>query len=639
MNVIARRQALAELARGGSLKAAITRLPWGARVGLAVFVVLVVVAAAPGLLAPYSPTRNFVGPPVHAPSGSFPLGTDQFGRDVLSRIIWGARVSVGVGLGSASIALLLGSLLGATAAAARGRLGELIMRLLDVVLCFPAVIFAVVIAAVLRPSVTSAIVVLSIVYTPAVARVVRGAVLAQLAEDYVAAETLIGASRPRILLRHVGPNVVAPVAVFVTVIVADAIFVEAALSFLGVGVQPPTASWGNIMNDGRQLIISGGWWVTTFAGAAVFTAVLSLNLLADGLSDAIAAPRRGAEARESAVGSRAVAVADHTRFDDETSVPTDALLSVRDLTISFPDAYGDVELVSGVTFDIARDEVIGLVGESGSGKSLTNLALMGLLPRGAHVSGHVYFQGRDLLALPERQRRALLGHEIAMVYQDALSSLNPSMSIGAQLRQVCRRGSRRTPEELLGLVGLPAALARSHAHELSGGQRQRVLIALALSREPLLLLADEPTTALDETVQAQILDLLAQLRAELGMSMLLVSHDLALVGEVADRVAVMYCGQIVETGSTDAVLADPHHPYTAGLLSSIASLESGHRPLAVIDGAVPLPQQYAPGCRFAGRCPNELPPCAGSTRPLHRADTGGVFACHNPVKHMTSLRP
>ncbi|GAA4312227.1 hypothetical protein GCM10023178_75190 [Actinomadura luteofluorescens] len=221
------------------------------------------------------------------------------------------------------------------------------------------------------------------------------------------------------------------------------------------------------------------------------------------------------------------------------------LLRVEDLTIGFPDRYGDIGVVDRVSLEVRPGEVVGLVGESGCGKSLTSLAIMGLEPRGARIGGRLLFDGRDLRAMPARERRGLLGHEMAMIYQDALSSLNPAMTVRAQLRQLTRRGGTRTPAELLDLVGLdPERTLRSYPHELSGGQRQRVLIAMALSRDPRLVVADEPTTALDVTVQAAVMRLLLRLRAELGFALILVSHDLALVADVADRVVVMYGGQV-----------------------------------------------------------------------------------------------
>ncbi len=254
--------------------------------------------------------------------------------------------------------------------------------------------------------------------------------------------------------------------------------------------------------------------------------------------------------------------------------------------------------MAGVGFEVYPGEVLGLVGESGCGKSLTALTVMGLTPKGARVGGQVRFRQRDLLAEPMRARRRLLGHEMAMVYQDALSSLNPAMTIRAQLKQLVRRGGRRSPGELLSLVGLdPERTLRSYPHELSGGQRQRVLIAMALSRDPKLIVADEPTTALDVTVQAQIMELLLRLRAELGFALILVSHDLALVADVTDRVVVMYGGQIVETGVTAELVAAPAHHYTRGLLGSVLSLESAAQPDDADQGGRPGP----------GRLPGGLP--------------------------------
>lgn len=616
------------------------RLPLSAWLGLAVCVVLLFLAVAPGILAPYDPTENFVGPTAAAPSGAHLLGTDQFGRDVLSRVIWAARVSVTVGLASAALALLFGVTLGATAVTAKRPFGDALMRLTDVVVAFPALIFAIVMATVLRPGIATTVLVLSILYTPAVARVVRANILVQYAEDYVTAAKLIGASTGHILRRHVAINVFAPVAVFSVVIIADAMLVEAMLSFISISVQPPTPSWGNIMSDGRALINSGGWWVTTFGGLAIFSAVLALNLVSDGISDALGTPRPrgGRSKRRRRVRSRvrtmhrrgdAGAARVGATLDDDDDGDDGALLQIRDLSVRFPARYGDQAVLSGVSFDVHADSATGLVGESGSGKSLIALTIMGLLPRSASVSGRILFRGRDLLSMPPKERRKMLGPELAMVYQDALTSLNPSMTVAAQLRQVCRRGSRYTPSQALELVGLdPDAQLRSYPHQLSGGQRQRVLIAMALAREPALLIADEPTTALDETVQAQIMVLLKRLREEIGMAMLLISHDLALITESAEDAVVLYAGEVAETGPVADLVRAPRHPYTRGLLGSITSLEAREPVLATIPGSVPSPDDLPVGCRFVGRCPNEREDC--SVRPPLTVDGTRAVACHHP---------
>ena len=245
---------------------------------------------------------------------------------------------------------------------------------------------------------------------------------------------------------------------------------------------------------------------------------------------------------------------------------------------------------------------MGLVGESGCGKSITSLTIMGLLDPKAQISGQIMYNGQNLLDLNQKQMNALRGREIAMIYQDALSSLNPSMLIKAQMKQLTKRGGTRSAEELLELVGLdPKRTLDSYPHELSGGQRQRVLIAMALTRDPKLVIADEPTTALDVTVQKQVVDLLNRLQKELGFAMVFVSHDLALVAEVANSITVMYAGQVVEQGPVKDILCSPIHEYTRGLLGSVLSIEAGTGRLHQVPGSVPSPKDFPEGDRFTPR--------------------------------------
>jgi peptide/nickel transport system permease protein len=258
--------------------------------------------------------------------------------------------------------------------------------------------------------------------------------------------------------------------------------------------------------------------------------------------------------------------------------------------------------VDDVSFSVRPGETMALVGESGCGKSITSLAIMGLLDPTAQITGQVLYRGRDLLTMSEKERAALRGTETAMVYQDALSSLNPSMLVRSQMKQLTRRGGTRTAEELLELVGLdPERTLKSYPHELSGGQRQRVLIAMALTRDPSLVIADEPTTALDVTVQAQVVALLNDLREKLGFAMVFVSHDLALVGQIAHRITVMYAGQVVEQAPTSELLMDPRHEYTRGLLGAVLSIETRSARLHQIPGTVPTPRDFPRGDRFAPR--------------------------------------
>ena len=300
------------------------------------------------------------------------------------------------------------------------------------------------------------------------------------------------------------------------------------------------------------------------------------------------------------------------RFAARTDVPP--ILEVKDLCIKFP-RHGDVNVVDHVSFVVRPRQTMGLVGESGCGKSITSLAIMGLLDKKAEISGEIMYDGKNLLNLSDKEMNELRGREIAMVYQDALSSLNPSMLIRSQMKQLTKRGGTRSAEELLELVGLdPKRTLDSYPHELSGGQRQRVLIAMALTRDPKLVIADEPTTALDVTVQKQVIDLLNKLQHELGFAMVFVSHDLALVAEVANSITVMYAGQVVEQGPVKEILTNPIHEYTRGLLGSVLSIEAGGARLHQVPGSVPSPKDFPEGDRFRPR--SSHPDKTSNVRPM-----------------------
>ena len=630
----------------GSPLAPFTALPWPSRIAVSFLVLLALVAVFAPVVAPYSPLST--GTPVVPPGAEHWMGTDAIGRDIFSRVVHGARSSLLIGLSATVAALIAAMVLGSFAATASKIPSEILMRTLDVIMSFPGIALAAVFVAVFGTSLPVLIFAIGFLYVPQLARVIRANVLSQFGEDYVAASQVMGASTPWILLKHVARNCIAPIMVFATVLVADAIVLEASLSFINAGVQPPEPSWGNILADGKQLLLSGYWWPTFFPGLSILLTVLALNILSEGLTDAMASPRIRAkvdveadERAEEQAAHRTPEEADETLggTDQETShrllvdslaalrraelsrperpvvdASEPPLLQVKDLRVAFPEAHGDIDILDGVSFEVRPGETMGLVGESGSGKSVASLAVMGLLPSTARVSGSVELDGVDLLTLPSKQLNALRGHEIAMIYQDALSSLNPSMLIRSQMAQLTRRGGTRSASELLELVGLePKRTLSAYPHELSGGQRQRVLIAMALTRDPRLVIADEPTTALDVTVQKQVVDLLNSLREELGFAMVFVSHDLALVAQLAHRVTVMYAGQVIEQGTTHEMLIDPRHEYTRGLLGSVLSIEAGADRLHQVAGTVPSPRDFADGDRFA---PRSLDPSADpTTRP------------------------
>jgi peptide/nickel transport system ATP-binding protein len=329
-------------------------------------------------------------------------------------------------------------------------------------------------------------------------------------------------------------------------------------------------------------------------------------------------------------------------MQDGSPEPADAarrpLLQVQGLSVRFDGAPDHVNVVDDVSFSVARGKTLCLVGESGCGKSVTALALMGLLPTppARLSSGAALFDGADLFELPERARADLRGNRVAMIFQEPMTSLNPAFTIGDQIaegivrhRKVTRAEAEARALEMLRRVRIPAPekRLRAYPHELSGGMRQRVMIAMALANEPELLIADEPTTALDVTIQAQILALVGRLQEETGTAMILITHDLGVVAEVADEVAVMYAGRVVESGPVEAVFSDPQHPYTIGLMGSVPSLGRRQGRLATIRGTVPPAELMPPGCRFAPRCPFADARCAVDPPPLVELRPGHRARC------------
>jgi oligopeptide transport system ATP-binding protein len=321
---------------------------------------------------------------------------------------------------------------------------------------------------------------------------------------------------------------------------------------------------------------------------------------------------------------------------------SEALLSVHDLRVSFGTRRGTVHAVNGISFEITAGETLGIVGESGCGKSVTSLAVLGLLARNGRVeSGTAVFEGRDLLRQKDRALRRIRGREIAMIFQDPMTSLNPVLTIGRQIREALqthfdmdRKDAEKRATELLDRVGIPQANARlrDYPHQFSGGMRQRAMIAIALACEPKLLIADEPTTALDVTIQAQILDLLRELVAEENAALILITHDLGVVAGMCERVNVMYGGMFMETGSAEQLFGSPRHPYTLGLLQSVPRLDAARRSrLHPIEGAPPNMLRAPSACPFQPRCRFEVELSRQEVPPLVEIEPGHMVACFNPV--------
>ena len=619
---------LEEAAAKGKTFSGLKNMKTSSKVALLVLIAVILISILAPLIAPYSPTEIFTAR--EAPSSAHLFGTDDKGRDILSRVLYGGRYSLVIGFGAVGMALVCGSILGAIAAVSRKWVSEVIMRCLDVIMSIPGIALAAVFVSILGNSVPSIIFSIGFMYTPQVARIVRANIMSEYGEDYVRAVIVSGARAPWILIKHVLRNCIAPILVFTVTLVADGIIFEASLTFIGAGIQEPTATWGNILADARSGVLAGRWWQALFPGLAIMITCLALNILSEGLTDSLAAapgkpvdtenaesrrkddilasdPVRAYAEQKESLERRLSALKEVELQRTDRHVPdysVEPLLQVKNLCISF-ETHGDVKVVDNVSFDVRPGQCMALVGESGCGKSITTKAIMGLTDSGETLEGQILYGDIDLLQISKEEHRQLLGHEIAMVYQDALSSLNPSMLISAQMKQLTKRGGTRSAEELLELVGLdPERTLESYPHELSGGQRQRVLIAMALTRDPKIVICDEPTTALDVTVQKQVIKLLNDLQDKLGFAMIFVSHDLALVAEVASEITVMYAGQVVEQAPTSELLTNPIHEYTRGLLGSVLSIEEGAKDgtrLHQVPGSVPSPEDFPTGDRFAPR--------------------------------------
>lgn len=551
-----------------------TDLPRASQLGFILILALSMVALLAPLLAPYDPQVR-VTRPFAAPSWQHPLGADDVGHDLLSVLIYGARPSLLVGFIAATAATVIGMAVGLSAGYLRGAVDTVLMRMVDVVLSLPVLPLTLVIGVIAGPGITTQIFVISIALWAPMARELRAQVLSVRERDHIHALRSMGAKNSYVLLRHVIPSVSVLVIPQLVLAVKSAVLLEASLSFLGLG-DVTSMSWGMMLSvaNERSAFLTGAWlWWVLPPGALIALTVLAFALAGGSVERAhkvytATTPGTGAAVESTALPAQA----------SRAELP-ESLLSVQGLSVG----YGSTGETSGgcqsVSFELLPGQALGLVGESGSGKSTVAAAVTGLMPPSAQVlAGRISFAGQDLLTCSALERRKLLGQKIALIPQEAQSSLNPVYRVGAQLIEALQiagthpEAARRRAQELFTLVGLEPHKLRSYPHELSGGQRQRVVIAIALANNPELLIADEPTSGLDVLIQQETLDLLDRLRARLGLTLLLVSHDLPVVAQLADRMAVMQGGQLVEQGPVTQLLHNPQHPYTRKLLAAMPDL-------------------------------------------------------------------
>ncbi|WP_224391069.1 dipeptide/oligopeptide/nickel ABC transporter permease/ATP-binding protein [Pseudonocardia sp. ICBG1293] len=618
-----------------------TRISWllrrpGILACLAWIALVFVASSVARLLALGEPLEQDLANALAGPSAEHPLGTDQLGRDVLDRLLFGGWETLLSAALAVAIAVPLGTTLGLLAGYVGGPVDTVVSWLQDILITLPTILVLLAVATVLGNDIWAAMTVLGVLMSATFVRLVRSLTRSVREELYVDAARVSGLSNARILGRHILPNTVGPVVIQGSAALGTAAVVQAGLGFLGLGAPPPYPSWGGMISEAAGAISLQPWLLVP-SGLMIVLTVLALNLLGDHLRDEMYASRHGR-------GDAAQRTRRHRRAAHDLArreVPEDpadeagrgGVLRVRDLRVSFPREGGFVDVVSGLDLDIAAGEAVGLVGESGCGKTMTGLSMLGLVPAPGVVSGRIEIDGRRV-ATHDGSFTALRGRDVALISQEPMVALDPVFTVGSLLGEVLRghgfdrAGARVRAAELLELVGIPriATVLTSYPHQLSGGMAQRVSIAVALAGEPRLLVADEPTTALDVTVQAEILELLRRLQTELGMALLFITHDLGVVADICTRTVVMYAGEIVEQGPVEDLFDGPRHPYTGALLAATPLLDGDHDPIG-IPGVVPPPGHWPGHCRFAGRCTFAVDRCRAGPIPLGPAGVQHLHRC------------
>ena len=603
-------------------------------IGFWMLIIAILVAVFAPLIAPYeqgATTSVGIGDIYQPPSAAHWFGTDDAGQDVLTNFIYGARVSLTVGFFAAFISIVIGGVFGLVAGFFGGRWENFLMRFTDIMLVIPDLPLTVVIVALTKPSLWNIIFVIGILGWTTTARVVRSQTLAVKSRKFVLRARAIGASKLHILIQHILPLVLPILVVQAVLAISLAILNESTLSFIGLG-DPSAPSWGQMLNFafGRGAMSVGAWWALVVPGFGIVWVVLSLTLLGQGLEQVLN-PRL--DTHHLMPSSPAVQKEARAK-----PIQKDVLLDVQNLSIHYVgEGKAPARAVENVSFTLKEGELIGLVGESGCGKTTLMLALLKLLPSaGQIVNGNVFFNGNDLTVMDEEEINKVRWSNISIVFQGAMNALNPVRTVGDQIGEAILKHEPSFPKnkikervsELLELVGIATDHLDHFPHQYSGGMRQRAMIAMALACNPQVIIADEPTTALDVMIQAQILELLDGLRKKLGLAVIFVTHDLGVVAELCDKVLVMYGGVTAEYADVDVIYNDSKHPYTQELLKAFPDLTKPKKKLASIPGYPPRLDNLPTGCRFAPRCPVAFDRCHTDEPALHLLQKDHIVSCH-----------
>ncbi|TQJ34931.1 dipeptide/oligopeptide/nickel ABC transporter permease/ATP-binding protein [Arthrobacter sp. SLBN-122] len=618
----------------------------GAAAGLAWLVVLVTASLTAPLWLPFKTEDQDFTAVLSGPTAAHWLGTDELGRDILSRIFAAAAGTLGTSMLTVIVGVGLGTVLAMLAAGAGERAEAVISRVTEIMMSLPGTVIILAVIGAVGTNIPVVMAILGILMSAGIYRVILGQAKSLQSQLYVDAAKVDGVSPLGTSLRHVLPGLANTIVVQAALIFAVGMLIQAGLAFIGFGPPIPQPSWGGMIQGASQHVYDAPWMMVP-TGAVLALTVLSANAIGNALGKApnaaaphlpSAAARRQRAKAVATIAAAAPATEDGGAGDGASrNTAGQGTLSVRNVSVGVDNG---VPLVTDVSFDVEPGTVLGLVGESGCGKTMTALSLLGLLPSGVSVTGgQILWNGRNLAARAEKDMEAVRGREIALISQEPMRALDPMFTVGYQLTATIRRlrgmgrvEARQEAQSLLEKVGIvdAARILKTYPHQISGGMAQRVAIALALSGQPKLLVADEPTTALDVTVQAEILSLLRTLVKDIGMSVVMVTHDLGVVADICDQVAVMYAGQVVENGKTQAVLDHPRHPYTLALLAAdphANHADSMPERLATISGQVPQPKDWPAGCRFAARCQFAGSACMEPV-PLLRSGTGeGLVRC------------
>jgi len=603
----------------------------GALIGMVIVGIFCVLAIIGPLIAPYDPSAVSTGG-LRGPSPEHWLGTTQTGQDILSQLLYGAQISMSVGLASAVVATLLSVIVGLTAGYLGGIGDEALSLLANVFLVLPTLPLTVILAAYLpRTGSLGIILVIAVTNWAWGARVLRAQTLSLRKRDFVEAARATGERTGGIILRDIFPNQIAVIAASFLGTVTLAILIQASLAFLGL-TSVTEWSWGTILYWAQvsSALLVGAWWWFVPAGLAIALLGTGLSLVNFGIDEFIN-PRL----RQAGLGSRRARRAAsrrarttrtgwrrRPRAAQRATPVVDTILEIRDMHVDYVGQHDRTRAVDGVSLTLRRGEVLGIAGESGSGKSTLAYAITRLHKPPAEITGELLYTDAegtttDVLRMSEDELRDFRWDELSIVFQSAMHALNPILPIGEQIDDVLRAHrpemSKRDRDariaELLGLVGIQKDRVRAYPHELSGGMRQRAMIAIGLALDPEVIVMDEPTTALDVVIQRQIVEQIMELKDRLGFAVIFITHDLSLLIELSDTIAVMYAGRVVEIAAAQDFYREPKHPYSAGLLGSFPTLSGPRRELTGIPGSPPDLRRLPNGCAFHPRCPLAFDAC------------------------------